>query len=79
MVCPTTNRVRGKSREARVRDRKRLRKANAKQALVQTGKIVKPATVLPGKSKKKLKKLEQKARLMKQKPGQQSGDSDMME
>lgn len=60
MVTPTINRKRGKTREQRVRDNKRKNKANLKQS----GKIKKPLTVDPGKSKKKLKKIEQRNRLL---------------
>ena len=63
MVSPTINRVKGKTLEQRKRDRKRLGKANARQA----GKIVKSVAhgiKDRGPGKKKLKKLEQKARLL---------------
>jgi len=60
MVSPTINRKRGKTREQRIRDNKRKNKAN----LVQAGKMPKPA-VRDGNgiSKKKLKKLAQRAKL----------------
>ena len=60
MVSPTINRKRGKTREQRVRDNKRMNKANATKA----GKIKKSAVKVPGKGKKKLKKMEQRARLL---------------
>ena len=59
MVSPQINRKRGKSKEMRIRDNKRMNRANAKAA----GKIKKPAVRLPGPSKKKIKKNEQRARL----------------
>ena len=63
MVSPTINRVKGKTLEQRKRDRKRMGKANAKQA----GKIVKsPARGVKDRApgKKQLKKKEQRARLL---------------
>ena len=66
MVPPLTNRVRGKTREQRVRDNKRKNRANLKQA----GKTKKPKVNVPVNgikgtlSKKKIKKKEQRARLL---------------
>jgi len=60
MVSPTINRKRGKTREQRVRDNRRMNKANLKAA----GKIKKQAVRDPRQGKKKLKKKEQRARLL---------------
>ena len=60
MVSPTINRVKGKTLEQRKRDRRRLEKANAAQA----GKIRPKGVKDRGMGKKKLKKKEQKARLL---------------
>ena len=60
MVVPTINRKRGKTREQRVRDNRRKNKAN----LIQSGKMPKPQTRDGnGISKKKAKKLAQRAKL----------------
>ena len=57
----TINRRKGKSKEMRIRDNKQLNKANAKAA----GKIKKVLVKdKPGLSKKKIKKLDQRARLL---------------
>lgn len=60
MVSPTINRKRGKSREMRIRDNRRHNRANDKAA----GKIAKPVLRVPRKSKKKVKKIEQRNRLL---------------
>ena len=61
MVSPAINRKRGKTKEQRIRDNRRMNRANAKAA----GKVKKPLVrVGPGVSKKKLKKKEQRARLL---------------
>ena len=60
MVSPTINRKRGKTREQRVRDNRRMNKSNLKAA----GKITKSAVRDPRPGKKKLKKKEQRARLL---------------
>ena len=60
MVTPTINRKRGKTKEQRIRDNRRMNKANAKAA----GKIAKPTLRDPRQGKKKLKKKEQRARLL---------------
>ena len=60
MVSPTINRVKGKTLEQRHRDRKRMVKANLKQA----GKIKKSGVRDRSAGKKKIKKKEQRARLL---------------
>ena len=60
MVPPVMNRVRGKSKEARIRDHKRMNKGNLKAA----GKTKLKVLSTPGLSKKKIKKKEQRARLL---------------
>ena len=60
MVPPLTNRVRGKTREQRTRDARRTQKANAKAA----GKIKPSAVGARPKGNKKIKKKEQKLRLL---------------
>ena len=60
MVPPTFNRVRGKTKEQRIRDNKRKNKANLKQA----GKLKVSTVRDPGPGKKKIKKKEQRARLL---------------
>ena len=61
MVTPTINRKRGKTKEQRVRDNRRMVKANLKAS----GKMPKKLTTdKPGISKKKMKKNEQRARLL---------------
>ena len=63
MVSPTINRKRGKTMEQRKRDKKRMDKANKLQA----GKAKAPAVIsraIAKPSKKKLKKMEQRARLL---------------
>ena len=75
MVSPTINRKRGKTIEQRKRDKKRMDKANLKQA----GKVKAPAVIaraIAKPSKKKLKKLEQRARLLGKSKG---GSSERME
>ena len=72
MVTHLDSRKRGPSREMAKRNKRRLEKANA----VQAGKIKKPTVVNPGKSKKKMKKLEQRARLLAKGKG---GDGSKME
>jgi hypothetical protein len=60
MVPPLTNRKRGKTREQRTRDARRLQKTNAKAA----GKIKAPAVGARPKGSKKIKKKEQRLRLL---------------
>jgi hypothetical protein len=62
MVSPTINRVKGKTLEQRRRDHGRMVKVNRKAA----GKITKPPVRDrgPKTNKKKLKKKEQRARLL---------------
>ena len=60
MVPPTMNRVRGKTKEQRIRDNRRKNKANLKQS----GKAKKVMVRDPGPGKKKIKKKEQRARLL---------------
>ena len=65
MVPPTTNRVRGKTKEKRKREKRKMDKANALHA----GKLRAPSVKDRGKGvigigKKKQKKKEQRARLL---------------
>ena len=78
MVPPTINRVRGKSREMRVRDKKREARANGKQAKKAPKIFVKDrGTGAAGIGKKKQKKKEQRARLLKSKVSKASNSTKM--
>ena len=78
MVPPTINRVRGKTKERRVRDERRLKKNNAKQANKIPPKLVVNRNEA-GIGKKKQKKKEQRARLQKQDNKSTASNSTKME